>query len=468
MELIQYRNCIVEPVSDSSPVGERLLDEPLFDFIEDQMMKVGSLSHASVQWQEVEHSTLKLLQEKSKDIKLLVYLLQCLHQELTADRFIASFHVMGDFIAHYWLDSFPAPGKRGNLPRRKFFSQMCQRFSMAVDKFDFHNLDSQAREELSCAVLEWQRVISVHDLASDMVESIVATVSNRISKASQSEEREKRQAVSSPSPSQSSPSVSQSALSIDNSSEKAAKETLLKVADFLSEQEFGMALAIRVRRHALWGGITSLPDHDKGGHCLLRGMQAERVKEYKDQSAQPNLALWRQVEQSLTISPFWIEGQLLSHDIAKALGYEQWCQAIKEETTAFIERFPTMRELKFKSGERFIPDPVQEWLVGNEKSSNSGALVNSWQEQRDEVFNLAREGGIAVAMSMINDGLNVAIEPRERFYWRLLSADLLKHNHLDGMATEQYQHLKQEAMQAQVSQWEPSLIEQLERNTASA
>ncbi|NCO47044.1 MAG: type VI secretion system protein TssA, partial [Vibrio sp.] len=74
MELTDYRRCITQPIQADNPVGERLIDDPLFDFVEDQMMKVGSLSHASVQWDEVEHSTLKLLSEKSKDLKLLIYL----------------------------------------------------------------------------------------------------------------------------------------------------------------------------------------------------------------------------------------------------------------------------------------------------------------------------------------------------------------------------------------------------------
>jgi type VI secretion system protein VasJ len=467
MELTQYRTCIVSPICDASPVGERLLDEPLFDFIEDQMMKVGSLSHASVQWQEVEHSTLQLLKEKSKDIKLLVYLLQCLHQDLNGARLIASFNVMGDFISHYWQESFPAPGKRGNLPRRKFFSQMCQRFSMALDKFDFSQLDGQARDDLSSAVSAWQEVITTNDLQSDMVESIALTVDNQLRKAS---EREQVNSKASPVTSEAAlsvPDTRPAPLVIDNSSGKAAKETLFKVADFLSEQEFGAALSIRVRRHALWGAISSLPDHDSNGHCLLRGMNADRAKEYRDRCSQPNLALWRQVEQSITMSPFWFEGQLLSHDIAKALGYEQWCQAIREETQTFVERFPHVINLKFKDGEPFITDSVKQWLESHEGLNASAPRMNSWQEQRDEVFNLAKEGGIAVAMSRINDGLVKASEPRERFYWRLLSAELLKHHHLDGMAKEQFQHLKQEAMQAQVSQWEPSLIEQLEQNTAS-
>ncbi len=47
MEMTEYRRCVAKPISSSNPVGERLVDHPQFDFIEDQMMKVGSLSRFS-------------------------------------------------------------------------------------------------------------------------------------------------------------------------------------------------------------------------------------------------------------------------------------------------------------------------------------------------------------------------------------------------------------------------------------
>ncbi|WP_413769386.1 type VI secretion system domain-containing protein, partial [Vibrio vulnificus] len=49
-----------------------------------------------------------------------------------------------------------------------------------------------------------------------------------------------------------------SSIVADHSSDKAAKQTLLKVADFLAEQDFGIPLSIRLRRFAVWGSITSL------------------------------------------------------------------------------------------------------------------------------------------------------------------------------------------------------------------
>ncbi|ENM5735344.1 type VI secretion system protein TssA [Vibrio mimicus] len=467
MEITEYRQCIAKPISSSHPVGERLVDHPLFDFIEDQMMKVGSLSHASVQWDEVEHSTLKLLGEQTKDIKLLVYLLQCLHNQMTPPRFITSFVVMSEFLNQYWTESYPAPGARGNLPRRKFFSQMVQRFAAAVDKLDFHRFDEADRQALEAAVGEWQQAVEKQGLLSELVESVVIRVQAELKRAEQ-QHQAKVQSAKNEVPSETAPSAAASMV-VDNSSDKAAKQTLLKVADFLAEQEFGIALSIRLRRFAVWGSITSLPDHKPDGETLLRGMQADRVKDYQDQLRHPDLALWRKVEQSLTMAPYWFEGQWMSYTIAQQLGKSDWCQAIAEETQNFLRRLPSLLELKFKGGEPFVSDSVKEWLanVGETQSLAGKSVGGDWQEKRKEAFQLAKEGGIAVALSMLNDGLVSAIEPRDKFYWRLLSADLLRANHLDAMAGEQYQTLLAQVTTLSVPEWEPSLVEQIQRYTTS-
>ncbi|ENM3793971.1 TssA family type VI secretion system protein VasJ [Vibrio cholerae] len=468
MEMTEYRQCVAKPISSSNPVGERLVDHPLFDFIEDQMMKVGSLSHASVQWDEVEHSTLKLLGEQSKDIKLLVYLLQCLHNQVTPTRLITSFAVMSEFLNQYWNDSYPAPGARGNLPRRKFFSQMAQRFTTVIEKFDFHHLDEADRQALQAAVEEWQQAVEKQGLSSELVESVVVRITAEIKRAEQRQQVTAQSSAERETPSAATPSPAASMV-VDHSTDKAAKQTLLKVADFLAEQEFGIALSIRLRRFAVWGSITSLPDHKPDGETLLRGMQADRVKDYQDQLRHPDLALWRKVEQSLTMAPYWFEGQWMSYTIAQQLGKSDWCQAIAEETQQFLRRLPSLLELKFKGGEPFVSDSVKEWLasVGQSQGAAGQSVGGDWQEKRKEAFQLAKEGGIAVALSMLNDGLVSAVEPRDKFYWRLLSADLLRANHLDAMAGEQYQTLLNQVTTLSVPEWEPSLVEQIQRYTTS-
>ncbi|CAM3876570.1 hypothetical protein VA7868_00529 [Vibrio aerogenes CECT 7868] len=474
MELSEYRQCVASPISDENPVGERLLDDSLFDFVEDQMMKVGSLSHASVQWDEVEHSVLKLLKEKSKDIKLLVYLLQCLHHEVIPARFNMSLFILADFISLYWEESFPAPGQRGKLPRQKFFGQIIQRFNLIIEKQEFERFTGELMSDLENALALFSTAVEEKEISNDASDDLLKTVRTKMRLA---EERQRVEQQASDTGSSQSQNVTESsatvtaapALSVDSSSDKATKQTLFKVSDFLGENGEGIALSVRVRRYAVWSGIHSVPDHNSDNETMLRPMQQDRVKDYQDLMRSPDMALWRKVEQSLTVAPYWFEGQLMSYRIAEELEKPVWCKAIKEETQMFLERLPALKELKFKGGQPFVTADVLSWLDEEDEQASSPvvAATGGWQEKRKEAFTLAKEAGIAVALSMINQGLESSVEPRDKFYWRLLSADLLEEYGFSAMAQEQYFTLYRQVNAASVSDWEPSLMQRLEKYSTS-
>src|SRR5690606_41616462 len=67
------------------------------------------------------------------------------------------------------------------------------------------------------------------------------------------------------------------------------------------------------------------------------------------------------------------------------------------------------------------------------------------------------------SMELLEQGLAEAREPRERFYWRLAGARLLKETGLKAMAGEHLQDLKNQIQGLVLEDWEPGLIKQLER-----
>jgi type VI secretion system protein VasJ len=349
---------------------------------------------------------------------------------------------------------------------------MMQRFSAALDKQDVNRFSEALRRDLQAGLAQFDAIVTTLELSSDGTTALINSIKSLLRK---SEERQKLDQ----SPPQSAgdngravmttstASTSAAALSVDNSSDKAAKQTLLKVADFLAEDDYGSALSIRVRRHAIWGVITSVPDHNNEGETLLRPMQQDRIKDYQDMMRSPDLALWRKVEQSLTMAPYWFDGQLMSYQIAQALDKPAWCKAIREEALSFLQRLSSLADLKFKGGSPFVSAAVSEWL--QEPSSGTGSAVSAgdWEQKRTEASQLAKEAGLAVALSMLNEGLHNASEPRDKFYWRMLSAQLLEEHRLEAMALEQYRTLYNQVTAMAVTDWEPSLIQQLEKQITS-
>lgn len=107
------------------------------------------------------------------------------------------------------------------------------------------------------------------------------------------------------------------------------------MADLLSEQQPDAAIGFRLRRHAVWGALTAPPMAQSDGRTPLAAVSADRTADYLARLANADLPLWHQVEQSLTLAPYWLDGHVLSAQIALQLGYDAVAQAIRDELSVF-------------------------------------------------------------------------------------------------------------------------------------
>ncbi|WP_283131934.1 type VI secretion system protein TssA [Enterovibrio norvegicus] len=468
MDIQTYRQRAAKPIEGRNPVGERLLDDALLDFVEGQMMKVGSLSHGDVQWVEAEQSALKLMETHTKDLKLLTHLLQCLQYQASPERFTLSIYVLADFVAQYWETCHPAPGPRGVLPRRKFYSQIVQRTLKTAEKIDVSMFDVEQKTELEKAFTTLSEAASEKDLPTDGVLEVDALIKRRMASNVPTEPQTNSAAPAGQGGGNATPiSAAKPNLDIDGSSDRAIKQTLLKVAEFVSELDGGIGLSLRQRRFAVWFSITSAPEAEANGETQLMPVSTDRIAEYEEQLTRGvDHALWRKVEQSVTVAPYWIDGHFLSYRIALKLGNAEWAEVIASETRAFVRRLPVVLDLHFKGGAPFVGADTRRWL--EEGEPNGGASSGGgtdWEDKRKEAFVLADEGGLSVALAMLNDGLSGAKDPRDQFYWRMLSADVMRRHNLSAMADQQYRILLDQATTTSLVDWEPSLIQRLENIT---
>lgn len=459
----QYIKKISAPIDTTNPVGSRLFDDVLFDFVENQLMKVGSLSHAEVQWGEVETAVVTLLTTRTKDLKLITYLMQCLQYQASLERFSLSLGVLDIFMKTYWETCYPAPGRRGVLPRRKYFSQIVLRTVKSGESLDIQHCEPQNKELLLSRLASLLDSAEKLALPTDAL-SLLTTKLNRLF-----EQHDYK--VSTSTQSMQVQSIERSAqnntpkLEIDSSSDKATKQTLLKVADFISEFENGMALSLRIHRFATWFSISRAPENANAtGETSLMPIATDRVNEYLSQLEKgADMALLRRVELSLTLSPFWLDGHYLSAQIAMALGQKDWAKAIYDDTTAFIERIPTLLTMSFKGGIPFASAKTRTWLREGDGHNRLEGNGQVFEQKRAEVVELAESGGLSVAFTSLNEHLQQASEPRDLFYLRLLGADLKQINQLSAMASIDYQILYQQANNTVLADWEPTLIAQLKQ-----
>lgn len=452
-----YREKIQRPISGDNPIGDEIGDTEEFDFIESQMMKVGSLNHADVKWAEAEAMIVYLLGERSKDIRLLSYLMQCLQHNASPARTLLSIQILTDFLAAYWASAYPNKGSAKAL-KIKFFNQIIQRSEKMLNQIAPLVRVELANAGMMTALDALITQVKLSDLPVQALEAIQQSWAVKQTQAIKETEVKKTDTPSWQTLSQ--PNLS--TLELFSGSDEKTQKALLAVADFLWDSTESKHLAVRLRRHALWMNISNLPHCDENQESMLMPVCPDRVAEYKQGiSKSPSIALWLRIEQSLTLSPFWLEGHYLSYQLALLLDQPMSAEAIREETQLFVNRLQGIERCCFKGGSLFLPEVIKAWLTDAPLIDSVSFSAKDWQHEREQAMLLAKESGLPQALSHLNEGLTKALEPREQFYWRLLSAEVMEAEQLPMLALQGYQTLLKEAEKTTLLDWEPSLIERL-------
>ncbi len=470
-----YVDQVLGQLAGESPVGVALADDPTLEFLENEVMKVGSLAHTGIEWARVEQDALQVLADRSKDLKVLGFLLLCLQRGGNGERFALSLYLLHRVLDSWWNEAWPYPGEKGKRPRRLLFGQIMQRAAKAIDSLRFDGGVGDGRQ--FCLDLLAQLVTQVEPLGIPD-EGLVGLQRSieRLPVAGQAEEPapDSRSGADASDGDRSDkaantlastrPSASLGNVSFDPGNERATRQSLLKVADLLTEVSPAEPLGYQLRRYAIWQSITAVPPTRDGARTDLAAVSADRVADYREaltRGAEP--ALWQRIEQSLSVSPFWLEGHRLSAEAAETLGHGDCAEAIRNALRDFVDRLPGLADMTFNDGSPFLPAAVAEWLQATPAPAAGTGTGQPWEQAYQQACEQLEQTGLAAAMQMLDDGLGEAREPRDRFYWRLMSVELLRRAGLDALARQQAGDLREQARERPLEQWEPGLIARLER-----
>lgn len=462
-----YVSQVISALPGESGVGEALGEDPALEFLENEIMKIGSLAHNDIDWSKVEQEALTILSDRSKHLKVLGFLLLALQRGGDGERFALSLYLLHRVLDEWWEKAWPYPGEKGQRARKMMFTQMLQRATKGVEGLSFDGSVGDGRQyclEILASLLEQASARALpEEYLSDLKRAIEKLpVTSETTPAPSAPESEPRSTPATSSPATSTASLG--TLSLDPGNERATRQSLLKVADLLTDTGPGEPLGYQLRRYAIWHTITTVPPTRDGQRTDLAAVSADRVADYREALEKtPDQALWQRVEQSLSVSPFWLDGHWLSAQVANRLGHGECAEAIRRACREFVDRLPQLPELTFNDGTPFLSGEASDWLWTSPTESASGSGADAWEK----VYGQARErvvaGELAEGMQLLEDGLAEAREPRDRLYWRLASARLMKEAGLKTLAAQLVQDLQAQVRGLALEAWEPTLAKQLEK-----
>ena len=410
-------------------------DNPNWEYIDGEIVKLGSLAHSQLDIPELQRRGLVILASESKDFRLLAHLLRTLQH--AGDPHLA-LRLLALYVEHYW--SVAAPQNMAH--KKRFASQVIKRFETGIEGF------SQNAPELA--------------LATDDLFALYQRAFNRAAPApvpTPAASGSSPQTTATSESGVTQPSAPAPQIAIDSHDDKAWRDTLLKVAAILCERQPDSPQGYRLRRHALWQSITSTPQAESDGRTPLAAVSADMVADYQSRLASADMALWQQVEKSVLLAPYWLDGHCLSAQTALRLGYKQVADTIRDEVIRFLERLPQLTGLLFNDHTPFISEQTKQWLAASPDAKV--APVAQIGEESKAARACFAEQGLEAALrylDMLPEG-----DPRDQFHRQYLAAQLTEEAGLIQLAQQQYRMLFRMGLQMMVADWEPSLLEQLEQ-----
>lgn len=463
---------LLTSLPDEQIRGAVLADEPRWDYVETELVKLGSLAHSQVDLNAVAEACLGLLESRTKDMRVLAQLLRCLQHPAKATPLGAAISLLEAWIQAYWLLAWPGNASQ----KQRLMVQIVKRFEGALPRI----CESASAAELAQLLAQAEQLERVWlaqcpdkgELLDPLVMGLKRAQRQQVAQAQADAAGQPQSSRSSAasSPASAGPSASgagamllsggggSAGVDVDSSNDRAWRQTQLKVAELLIERQPEAAVGYRLRRHAVWAGITAVPMSGAGNKTPLAPMSADMVDEYRAAMNVPDQGLWQRIEQSLTLAPYWFEGHRLSAEVAQKLGFGAVAQAIAEELGAFLQRLPALRELAFSDGSPFLSPECSRWL----QPAKGGSAGSGETGLAEEVAQRHGEQGVAAALALLDERIAQLKEPRDRFHALLVQAELLAQEGMEALARQHYQHLWQEASRLGLSHWEPGLVNRLE------
>ncbi|HCA3830821.1 TPA: type VI secretion system protein TssA [Salmonella enterica subsp. houtenae] len=432
-------------------------DNPDWEYIDGEIVKLGSLAHSQIDIPTLQRRGLVLLASESKDFRLLAHLLRTLQH--AGDPLLA-LRLLALYVEHYWTVVAP----QNATHKKRFAFQVVKRFEAGIAGFANRAGTAQRDQllgELAKLAQCWQQqeAPELAQAADELFSQYQRAF--RDSMPDTSPVTQSLPVATASAPAATPPAaVPAPVVNIDSHDDKAWRDTLLKVAAILCERQPDSPQGYRLRRHALWQNITSLPQAESDGRTPLAAVSADMVADYQARLAGADMTLWQQVEKSLLLAPYWLDGHYLSAQTAQRLGYTDVAEAIRDEVTRFLARLPRLAALLFNDHTPFISEPTRQWLTATPGGYSETAPAVQTSEEHRTAREHFTEQGLEAALHYLEtlpEG-----SPRDQFYRQYLGAQLMEEAGMEKLAQQQYRTLFRLGSQMRLADWEPSLLEALE------
>ncbi len=214
---------------------------------------------------------------------------------------------------------------------------------------------------------------------------------------------------------------------------KQVSVDLIKYWSKNDSSEIKINAIVLLNRSAAWSHIEHVPSL-VGNTTLLKPLPIGKQHYYRTNVlSEPSYDLYFELEETLQNTPFWLSGHVLVSMLLERLNLQSAANLTDQLLNNFIDRFPTVKELKFDDGSSFIDREDVEWLEQKlERKANPVVQANMQEinlekyieNQVNEALSIYRSGKKTLAFQKFQDALGKVGSLRDEIQWRVGLLDL--------------------------------------------
>ena len=465
------------PISDASPVGDPVRYDEVFETLQAQLDKIGSLTGEEPDWGEVVSLSTDILKSKSKDLLVITYLAVGLFEKDGYAALAAAFDAYKEFINSFWEKCFPkVKPPQGRLNAVQYLADRvhpaitlkggkCRKQPSAAEKEAVHQCAEKAGEFSEAVDKAFNDPVNSPNLMP-MVRAFKAlkTMVGPLV-AEPPPEAAQPAAAAPPTGGETAPAAAPApaagaGVPEQFSSTTQATQAIIKVAKYLFGQDNKDARAFRLMRAVHFGGLAQAPK-DR----ILPPVPKPRQTFFGTTAASGNwVNLLVEAEGQFAVTPLWLD---LQRFVCQALGnlgapYEAAKQAVAFECVALYSRLPDVFDLSFKDGTPFADGATRAWLEevrgefgggGGGGGGGNDALGKGLAEAR-KLLGAAKASEAVKCLSAVIDSSG---SRRQRFQAQLALAGICVDMNRLALAESLLSGLETTMDQFNVDEWEPDL-----------
>ncbi|WP_197523924.1 type VI secretion system protein TssA [Cupriavidus sp. USMAHM13] len=448
------------------PAGVFDEEDETYQGIEHEMVKLGSLGEANIDWSYVDEASRQYLSTQCKHFRVAGHLVTARLRPRTWPHWTEAMLVLAGMVERYWETSQPKPGPRGLLAKRKLLALLVERLSQALEALDRKTYNPGLQDQAQRAFDRLQAEATAAQLDVSMLSRLEAQMHRHV------------ESTLFPEPVALKPSDGQQggrALSDaffqpsevpKSGDEREGRRTLLTMAEFINEQDIYDPAGYQLRRFALWAHLRTTPPAKRDQFTELMCVPVDTEESYREaistNSVSPLVLL--RVEKSVTSSPYWLRGSFFAAAMAARLEMPAVAEAIRHAAERFLLRLPGLSDLRFADGRPFVDRDTLGWIGNAEARPAAARAPQEFAELREELASRLDTEGVEPVLRRLQAHQATSSGPRQRCHATVIAADLLKSRGLDWLAEELYANASRLMKGVTVDQWEPELFQHLAKH----